>query len=127
MTDIRTLTHNQLVRLPSWKHYYAHIFVLVDSLCNDPETKREPALAQELLERARKRGDDEVSTIFTGAMLVNDPSYYEREKAKHESATVITDGEIVIVNGQKYTVTVVRGNGGKFPQNSDPIHFRPVV
>ncbi len=48
-----------------------------------------------------------------------------REKAA--SATVLEDGEQVMIEGKRYKVRVNRGNAGTFPTNCDPIAFLPVT
>jgi len=64
--------------------------------------------------------------MYAGAMLADDGGAHNREmKARNAAAHVLTDGQEVRIAGYQFTVKVMRGNAGRFPVNSDPIHFIP--
>ncbi len=50
----------------------------------------------------------------------------DERRAKAREAVTLQPGQIVQIENRHYTVRVARGNDGRFPVNSDPIHFIPV-
>lgn len=64
----------------------------------------------------------EAWSVFTGHVLSDSKSYYEREAEKFKQTVVLAEGQTVVSEGVEYTVKVVRGNLER-PVNSDPIMF----
>lgn len=77
-------------------------------------------------ERALKNGHHTAWTMFAGTALYGDRVYGAAKAAERkqlfESAVLLVDGETVDIEGEQFTVKVIKRNE-KHPVNSDPIHF----
>ena len=119
-TAATVLVYDQPVRLASWMPtffatvYTAEGYALASGM--DPAA---------VAARHQEKGWELASTIYSGATLVGGDggAYYARQRAIADSAVTLAEGQIVTIEGRAYRVQVVRGNGGKTPVNSDPIHF----
>jgi hypothetical protein len=117
-----TLTHGELVRLASWSSSYASVGSV------EGYTASYQGDVARALERAQANGHELAWTVNVGASLVADGgAYYARENARVAGATILEDGQRVLIEGRPYRVRVVPGNAGEFPKNSDPIKFVPLV
>ena len=110
-----TIRHGDRIRLASWVYATASVATLIGFHKGD-----EAAAAAS---RARHPKEPEVFAVFAGTVLSDSRSFYERDKALHAAAVVVADGETVEVDGLRYAIKVMSGNDGRFPRNSDPIHF----
>ena len=121
MTDCKTLSHNEVIRLATWNAGdYARVFGL-RGFCEAGARDYDAALA-----RARQNGHDIAATMHSGTALVDDGGkHYAREEATAATATILTEGETVEIEGVRYMVGANHGNE-KGPRNSDPIRFEPV-
>lgn len=116
------LRHDDKVRLPTWVASYAQVFTVrgYARACGE-----DPAAAEA---RAIARGHALAATIYLGATLVNDGgAHHARQRQLAAAAIVLTEGEVYEIEGRLYRCRVIPGNGGTFPQNSDPIAWRPVA
>ena len=109
---MKTLSHNTLIRLPSWADMYYATVGTNHGFYRDRGWEPE--------------GENSAWSTFAGSMLSNSPAYYDNEKKKAACAVTIEEGETVEIERIAYKVKVMPGNGGMFPKNSDPIHFEKV-
>jgi hypothetical protein len=114
--DYKVLLHETCIRLASWRNSFAKVGTIESYLAGKPE----------LQTLCRNRGDDEVWASYTGATITTDKAFYRNHALTVEAATVVADNQIVSVDSKLYRVSVVPGNAGESPRNSDPIHFIPV-
>jgi hypothetical protein len=107
---MQTLSHRQTIRLASWTHSFVTVGTLNGYCPNNADM-------------ARRRGDPECWAVYAGSTISSSPAFYERDRLRVSEATIVSDGEIVKIEGKQYRCSVVRGNAGQSPRNSDPIHF----
>jgi len=121
-TAITALTYGQPVRHANWLNpSIAKVFTL-RGYCAKNGSNYEAALA-----RAIENGHEIVGAINTGACLHDSAALRAREDATFASATVLTEGQEVEIEGTRYTVAFVKGNTGTSPRHSDPIKFLPIA
>jgi len=121
---IKTLTYDTPVRIAAWADSEsADVFTVrgyAQKNGQDPDAAEARAIAN---------GHELASTIYSSGALVGDRNLGARlaaeRRAKAASATVLEDGEPVMIEGKRYKVRVNRGNAGTYPANSDPIAFLP--
>ena len=116
MTTI--LNHEDRIRLSSWTFATAKVHTLLGFYDGD---KKRVAASRKMHGADSK----EVFAVHAGTCISNSPGFYERDKAIHANATIVTDGEVVEVLGRRYTLKVLPRNHDH-PRNCDPIHFIPV-
>lgn len=81
----------------------------------------------EFIARNRRNGGHDVWASHYGTMICNDQSYYAEQRRIHDEAIVVENNDLVSVAGKLWRIAVVKGNEGRFPNNSDPIHFIPAL
>ena len=106
------LNHGSTIRLAAWNAFA--IVGTIQSYCS-------PRFAA----MARARGDAEAWASYAGAAITDHRSYYIKHKADVASAIIVEHGQVVEIEGNRYSVKVMRGCLPS-PQFSDPIHFIPV-
>ena len=115
-TKMQTLKPGTYIRLNTWSGCYASF-----------DTVRH--YAPHNVERSIRNGHDMAFAVYAGAMLVNDPSgtWHKREQARYDGAAIVSDGEIVAIEGEQGSWRVRALPGcQKSPRYSDPIKFDPV-
>jgi hypothetical protein len=108
--QFQTLAIDSNLRLPTWNSEYIK---LGSNRSFDAKRGRFP------------KGDNEVWANYLGTCLSSDPRHYENERKAFQNATVISDNEIVYVDGELWIVVVRKGNE-KSPRCSDPVTFRKI-
>lgn len=126
MNQIKTLSYDQAVRVPSWAdNVFARVFTVRGYAAKNGN---DPAAAEEM---AHERGHELAGTIYSSGALLGDRQLAARLLAEAREiaagAVSLENGEHVMIDGRRYAVKVNPGNSGRFPQNCDPIAFVPVI
>lgn len=100
MTAPITLTYGQHVNMEGWSFIHASTVFTVEGY-------------------AKANGYD-VERLVNKAIHNGGAAQYEREHAPLKAATVLKDGQRVVIEGREYTVKAM---GSRY---SDPIHFKAV-
>jgi len=129
------LKHGDRVRLATWVHPYDRTtvdVVTVRGSTADHNATLSEAMAQYHEDpeaayfRARTNGHQTAWTYQGGNALTDSKAYYEAMKVKEAAdlarAILLAPGDVVQIEGERFTVQVARGNE-KVIRNSDPIHF----
>lgn len=107
---MQTLIANQFVTVAGWDRAYQ--FDTARNYCGGDEGHA----------RTVAQGHDTAWTVNTGSSIVSDRAWAARmladEAAQLQSAAIVSDGEVVEIEGEQFTVRVM---GQRF---SDPIHFK---
>lgn len=121
---MKILTHNQRIRLAAWADdASATVFTTRGYAI---EHGQDPDKTEA---RAKHHGHALNGSIYSSGALVGDRATAKRlldeALAAAAAAATLTPGEVVEIDGRRYTVRVAAGNSGRYPVNCDPIHFDP--
>jgi len=116
------LTYDQPVRLAAWAD---DAFATVFTVRGYAAAKGMNADDYEVV--ALRNGHALAGTIYSSGPLVGDRALAQamlaERRAKAREAVTLQPGQTVQIENRHYTVQVARGNDGRYPVNSDPIHF----
>lgn len=125
MTQLFPLRHGDTVRLATWTGPYARVTAEVGTARGyAAEGGRDPEAFHAL---TVQRGHDTAWTVQIGASLTNSKAFNDAKRAKEDAAlaraVTLAHGDLVEIEGQRFTVHVNAGNLNAV-RNSDPIAFR---
>ena len=114
----KTLRHGEFVKLQAWVNSVATVGTIKGFV--------KPDVVEETLARCKEKGWEIVWTNLRPSFLCNSPEFYAKRDEEISSATILTDKEVVEIEGKLWMVSVNKGNEGTTPKNSDPIKFLEV-
>lgn len=121
-----TLAYNQRIRLSTWADNASATVFTVRGYATEKGMNPDDYETM-----ARANGHPLVGSIYSGGALVGDRATAARmladELAAAQGAATLAQDERVQIDGRCYRVRVARGNAGRYPVNSDPIHFIPTA
>lgn len=112
----RTLNHHDIVRINTWRYTNDICYVgSIEGYCKDENLD-----ITERLEKASRLGHEIAWANKRDHCLSSSVGFYDRLKEEEDRAIPLENGEIVEIEGRKYTV---KNMGVRY---SDAIHFVPI-